>query len=261
LLRNYIFWIFFFATILDSILFVLSLVAVDYPNPPLEGVPALDLQFYANRTQALRDCALIIPHYGPSGPIEASLKYALQLFPPDKIYVCHNGPSNAPMDRAGKLLDTYNCVKRVSQWYREQTGRMDAPDINYTWTSEGSKSASIFEGVLFASREKYVCVMDNDCLLPKDLSIPTILMERKDRVHALAFVIRAANFYCADGKRNLWPAYQDLEYKKAALAKLFQAQMATCLFAHGAVASWRRETLSSVMLRHKYVPYLSCSFC
>eukprot|EP00762_Andalucia_godoyi_P004659 ANDGO_03581.mRNA.1 hypothetical protein Pmar_PMAR025770 len=250
ILRKYIFWVFFFATILDSILFLLSIIAVTYPNPPLEGVEELDTQFYANRSEALRDCALIIPHYGPEGPIEATLKCALQIFPPDKIYVCHNGPSNAPFDRSGMLLNTFDCVKRVSEWYREQTGRPNAPDINYTWTSEGSKSGAIFEGVLFASREKYVCIMDNDCLLPKDLAIPTYLMERKDKVKALSFVIRAANTYKSDGSINFWPALQDLEYKKAALAKLFQSQMGTCLFAHGAIACWHRETVVQVMLRH-----------
>lgn len=250
LFRNYVFEIFLFATFLDIAIMAFSIMLTRYPDPPLDGDPAIDEKFFKRRVKALQNCALLIAHYGPRATIEATLKYALQMFPPDKIYVGHNGPSDAPYDQKGKEMDTFLCTREVSDWYREVSGDPNAPNINYCWIAEGNKPASFFEAALFGSREKYVCIMDNDCLLQKDLDVPMHIMEDKKSVVAMGFVVRASNIWKADNTRNWLPSYQDLEYKKAGMSKMLQAKMGSTLFAHGAISCWRRDAMVDVLLRH-----------
>jgi hypothetical protein len=220
IVRDYAMEVFFFSTMLDILLLLIGLVAVTFPAPTLDGKTSLDNAFALDRNQAIKDVSLLIPHHGGRGPLEGTLKAALRLFPPEKIFVCHNGPSDAPLD-CGKVMDTYTCVQEVSEWYRRHCGNPNIPPIHYVWSCEGNKTLAVFLTCLMFSKDKYVALMDNDCLLPKDLSMPIHAIDQKEKVKAYAYLIRASNVWQADGCRNIWPAYQDLEYKKASVCFVF----------------------------------------
>jgi hypothetical protein len=248
ILRNYAVLLFFGTTLLDMALLIVGLFTVAYPSPTLDGDPKVDAKFYAQRANDVKDVAVLIAHYGATGPIEATLKAALEIFPPDRIYLCHNAPSDAPMDPGGTPGDSLNTVRSVSNWYREQTNITDAPDINYTWTAAGNKTLALFQTARHVCTQKYVIIMDNDCELPKDLLIPTHWFDEYNKV--IAFTIRAQNTRRADSSTNFLTTFQDMEYKKAGLNKLLQAMMGSALFAHGAIAMWSRETLVRVLQKH-----------
>eukprot|EP00762_Andalucia_godoyi_P006980 ANDGO_07653.mRNA.1 hypothetical protein Pmar_PMAR023743 len=251
-LRHYALLMFFGTTLLDLLLMLVGLFAVQYPAPTLDGNAQVDEKFFDQRAMDVRDVAVLIAHYGCTGPIEATLKAALEIFEPGHIFLCHNGPSDAPIDPgvgSNGPGDSLRTVREVSQWYREQTGRADVPDINYCWTTAGNKSLALFQVARFACRYSRVLIMDNDCQLPKDIRIP-VHWFREDGTQAIAFTIRAQNTRKADASINMITTFQDIEYKKAGLIKLLQAKFGSCLFAHGAVSMWNRHTMIRVFRKH-----------
>eukprot|EP00762_Andalucia_godoyi_P006211 ANDGO_01650.mRNA.1 hypothetical protein Pmar_PMAR028345 len=233
---------------MDLGLMFIALIAVSYPLPTNTGNKEVDEAIHQDRAKKLEDCALLIAHFGPRGPLEATLKAAVNLFPLDNIFVCHNGNAIVPND--GKLiLDTFSCCKEVTEQFKSSKPGAEGA-IRYVWSAEGNKSIAIYLASLLSCKQKYVCVMDNDCILPEDLQLPTELMEIKENVRGVGFSIRASNIHKVDTRPNFWPVFQDIEYKKAGITKLFQSQMGSTMFAHGAFGMWRRDTLVEVMMRH-----------
>eukprot|EP01028_Stygiella_incarcerata_P002747 TRINITY_DN1521_c0_g2_i5.p1 TRINITY_DN1521_c0_g2~~TRINITY_DN1521_c0_g2_i5.p1 ORF type:complete len:584 (-),score=124.95 TRINITY_DN1521_c0_g2_i5:76-1827(-) len=226
----------------------MGLFILSYPKPSLEGAKDVDMKFFTSRQDALKDTALLVAHFGPRGPLEATLKAGLEIFPPENIYVCHNGPSEAPFD-GGIIGDTMKCVSDISEWYSSILGS-SVRNIKYTWTANGNKSLAFFMTALIACKKKYIMLLDNDTLLPSDMFIPIHWLEQSPKIRALAFTIRAQNLRNADGTRNLLAELQDLEYKKSHFIRLFQSKMGSSLYAQGAVSLYERKTLLKILSRH-----------
>lgn len=277
-LRDYSAWIVLSNAFLDIGLLLLALICVDYPMPskdssktavgkagdsqPREeigksGLVATDAgeqNQNLNSPNLIKDCVLVIPHHGPRGPLEATLRAAVRLFPAENIIVCHNGNGLVPVD-GGKdaVLDTYKCCAEVYGVDQPDEDEGRKSTVRYVWIGEGNKSMAVYLGTLLAceSHHRYVCVMDNDCCLPQDLHIPIDVMEKNDTVRAVGFAIRPSNVWNTTGtRRNAWPMYQDIEYKKAGIVKLFQSQMGSAMFAHGAFGMYHRETLLNILRHH-----------
>jgi len=87
-------------------------------------------------------------------------------------------------------------------------------------------------------------------LLPEDLYIPINEFTENPKVVALAFTIKAENLTNANGSRNVITTMQDIEYKKAGVTKLFQSQLGSCFYAHGAIAMWEKSVLVRVLEEH-----------
>jgi hypothetical protein len=244
LLRSHVVILFFASTFLDVILLVIALFAVIYPFPTLDGDPDVDAKFFDQRLNQVKDVGVLIAHHGGVGPLEATLKAALEIFPPNRIYVCHNGSSDAPSDQGMSLQLT----RDVSAWYRQQTGDTSARDINYAWVGVGNKTLAWYQIARHVCGEKFLLVMDNDCELPKDLLIPVHWLEADYK--AVAFTIRAQNTQRADSSSNILTVLQDFEYKKTGVFKLLQSMMGSALNAHGCASLWERDTFFGVLMKH-----------
>jgi len=99
---------------------------------------------------------------------------------------------------------------------------------------------------------KYIMMIDNDVVLPKDLYIPMSIFKdpQSEHVKALAFTIKAMNPFNRSGHHNWVAAMQDIEYKKAGWTKMLQSQMGSALYAHGAIALWEKDMLIAVLKNH-----------
>ncbi|KAF4656792.1 hypothetical protein FOL47_008747, partial [Perkinsus chesapeaki] len=171
-----------------------------------------------------------------------TLRSAMNVFPPSHIFVCDNGPSLLPQDQ--------------TQWATQEVH----PDINYLYTPEGNKTFAFYwcnkywipylEANGRIPTFTYAVIIDDDVPLPSDLHIPQEQLMKDPTIKAVHFPITAAS---PDGNPNILVKCQDIEYKMAAVHKLFQAKMARCLSCHGAIALWDRETLDEIFYQHDTV--------
>ncbi|KAF4656184.1 hypothetical protein FOZ61_007140 [Perkinsus olseni] len=166
----------------------------------------------------------------------------MNVFPPSHIFVCDNGPTLQPQDQ--------------TQWAAQEVH----PDINYLYTPEGNKTFAFYwcnkywipflEAHDKIPQFTYAVIIDDDVPLPHDLHIPQEQLTKDTTIKAVHFPITAAS---PDGHPNLLVKCQDIEYKMAAVHKLFQATMARCLSCHGAIALWDREALDEIFYEHDTV--------
>ncbi|KAF4736074.1 hypothetical protein FOZ63_019506, partial [Perkinsus olseni] len=171
-----------------------------------------------------------------------TLRSAMNVFPPSHIFVCDNGPTLQPQDQ--------------TQWAAQEVH----PDINYLYTPEGNKTFAFYwcnkywipflEAHDKIPQFTYAVIIDDDVPLPHDLHIPQEQLTKDTTIKAVHFPITAAS---PDGHPNLLVKCQDIEYKMAAVHKLFQATMARCLSCHGAIALWDREALDEIFYEHDTV--------
>ncbi|EER02148.1 hypothetical protein Pmar_PMAR028527 [Perkinsus marinus ATCC 50983] len=194
------------------------------------------------------DCCLMIACHESTMTREryelfsGTLRAALMVFPPSHIFVCDNGNSPEPVD------DT-------------QMATIEAhPDINYIYVPEGNKTFAFYWcnkfWVPFLARHskvpnfKYAVIIDDDVPLPADLHIPHEHLRNHPDIKAVHFPITAT---APDGRRNMLVRCQDVEYKLAAVHKLFQSTLSRCLSCHGAIALWERRALEMIFYEHDTV--------
>ena len=94
-----------------------------------------------------RYSALMIATHSYPGPLENTLIAAHKVFRPEQIYVCHNGPRQAPNDEA----TTYNlCVELSNQCNADAENADKFSDgdktINYQWSSAPNKTLAFYVG-------------------------------------------------------------------------------------------------------------------
>ena len=171
-----------------------------------------------------------------------TLRAALDVFPPSHIFVCDNGPTIHPQD------ETQFVAKQVH------------PDINYLYVPEGNKTFAFYwcnkHWIPFLAKCGVVpnfiftVIIDDDVPLPNDLHIPHEHLKKDLTIKAVHFPITATT---PDGKPPTLVGCQDIEYKLAAVHKLFQATMCRSLSCHGAIALWDREAMGEVFQEHDTV--------
>ncbi|KAF4676948.1 hypothetical protein FOL47_004190 [Perkinsus chesapeaki] len=220
-----------------------------YPGelPSSTSDDTISLDFVVKQTMA-QDCCLMIACHLSTMTAERfetfsnTLRAALVVFPPSHIFVCDNGPSLTPEDE--------------TQWATQQVH----PDINYLYIPEGNKTFAFYWCNRYwipylastgkTTNFRYAVIIDDDVPLPNDLHIPRELLEKDVDIKAVHFPITAASPY---GGPNLLLQCQDIEYKMAAVHKLFQAMLSRCLSCHGAIALWDRESLDDILFEHDTV--------
>ncbi|EER20724.1 hypothetical protein Pmar_PMAR000020, partial [Perkinsus marinus ATCC 50983] len=194
------------------------------------------------------DCCLMIASHLSAMTEEryetftSTLRAALMVFPPSHIFVCDNGGTLHPEDE--------------TEWATQQVH----PDINYVYIPEGNKTFAFYwvnkYWIPYLAQNgrvpdfKYSVMIDDDVPLPADLYIPHEQLRANPNIKAVHFPITATT---PDGKPGMLVKMQDVEYKMAAVHKLFQAKMARSLSCHGAVSLWDREALDEVLYEHDTV--------
>jgi len=205
------------------------------------------LSFILNQTVSIDTCLMIACHCSTMTverceTFSNTLKSALAVFPPSHIFVCDNGPTIQPQD--------------ATQFVAKQVH----PDINYLYIPEGNKTFAFYwcnkYWIPFLARcgvvpnFTYALIIDDDVPLPADLHIPHEHLRQDTRIKAVHFPITATT---PDGNPPLLVNCQDVEYKLAAVHKLFQATMYRSLSCHGAIALWERKCMGEVFHGHDTV--------
>ncbi|KAF4730917.1 hypothetical protein FOZ63_033965, partial [Perkinsus olseni] len=192
---------------------------VDAAVPKSSSDDTISLDFVVNQTMS-QDCCLMIACHLSTMTEEKyesfsnTLRSALAVFPPSHIFVCDNGPSLKPEDE--------------TQWATQQVH----PDINYLYIPEGNKTFAFYWCNRYwipylastgrTTNFRYALIIDDDVPLPNDLHIPREQLDKNVNIKAVHFPITAASPH---GSPNLLLQCQDVEYKMAAVHKLFQAML------------------------------------
>jgi hypothetical protein len=213
----------------------------------LESQSSATVSFILNQSMATDTCLMIACHCSTMTEercqtFSNTLRSALAVFPPSHIFVCDNGPTIHPQD------ETQFVARQVH------------PDINYVYIPEGNKTFAFYwcnkHWIPFLAKcgvvpnFTYAVIIDDDVPLPADLHIPHQHLAKDPNIKAVHFPITATT---PDGNPPTLVRAQDVEYKLAALHKLFQAWMSRSLSCHGAIALWDREAMSEVLQEHDTV--------
>ena len=252
--------------VLETVLFFMAASMVSWPKPALirkKGLTHKAKEFFkhAKGTVSLLEdeqaglvnncCLLIACHESCLTPertatFSATLRAAMDVFPPRAIFVCDNGNALHPVDQ---ILDV---CKQLS---RERVAD-GSDEINYLYIPEGNKTHAMYWATEYWIPElvrrgksqdyTYAMIIDDDVPIPPDLHVPNNMLNRNTRIKAIAYVIQAA---CEDANmKNQLVELQDLEYKMAGLVKQFQLKLGTSSCCHGAIALWRRDVLGRRIL-------------
>ena len=182
LVRNYWTYMYFAVMILEVVLFSSAVFFVEWPDPP--RVEFHDDAFKERRLADIRKhkVCLLIAHYGNFGALEASLEPALEIFPPDHIYICHNSNHQYPFNK-GRIADTTKKIRALEAKLKIPEG----VHVNYAYSCEGNKTLGIYQTALHkCGHMKYCMMIDNDVILPEDLHIPMDIFEDKNMSHVKA---------------------------------------------------------------------------
>ncbi|KAF5666665.1 glycosyl group 2 family [Fusarium heterosporum] len=176
------------------------------------------------------ECCIIIPCYKAAETLRSTLPACLQVFGPEQIFVVANGNSPTPLDHTADICREFG--------------------VNHTWVPVGSKITAEFVGVALARKYKYCMLIDDDVLLPSNLPLPTHMFGdvEKDKIACVGYTIKSVGPESSRG--TIIQQVQDIEYKVAGLAKVFQSHYGSVIFPHGAIALWRRDVLEKVFHAH-----------
>ncbi|KAH6995277.1 glycosyl transferase [Ilyonectria destructans] len=177
------------------------------------------------------ECCVIIPCYKSAETLRSTLPACLAIFNPEQIFVVANGNSPIPLDHTADVCAEYG--------------------VRHVWVPVGSKITAEFVGVALAAKYKYCMLIDDDVLLPANLPLPTHLFGDPDgskKVACVGYTIKSVGANSSRG--TLMQQVQDIEYKLAGLAKVFQSYYGSVIFPHGAVALWRRDVLEKIFHAH-----------
>lgn len=213
----------------------------------IESKSSATVSFILNQAMSTDTCLLIACHCSTMTEARCetfanTLRSALSVFPPSHIFVCDNGPTIQPQD------ETQFVTRQVH------------PDINYIYIPEGNKTFAFYwankHWIPFLVRcgvvpnFTYAVIIDDDVPLPADLHIPHQHLEKDANIKAVHFPITATT---PDGNPPTLVRCQDIEYKLAAVHKLFQAWMSRSLSCHGAIALWDRQSMGEILQEHDTV--------
>ena len=213
----------------------------------LESRSSATVSFILNQAMSNDTCLMIACHCSTMTlerreTFSHTLRSAMKVFPPSHIFVCDNGPTMLPQD------ETQFVARQVH------------PDINYVYIPEGNKTFAFYwvnrHWIPYLARcgvsqnFTYAVIIDDDVPLPSDLHIPHQHLAADPNIKAVHFPITATT---PDGNPPMLVKCQDIEYKLAAVHKLFQAQMSRSLSCHGAIALWDRVAMAEVLQEHDTV--------
>ncbi|KAK6070882.1 hypothetical protein SCUP234_09971 [Seiridium cupressi] len=178
------------------------------------------------------ECCVIIPCYKSAETLRATLPACLAIFNPEQIFVVANGNSQTPLDHTADVCAEFG--------------------VRHCWVPVGSKITAEFVGVALAREYKYCMLIDDDVLLPASLPLPLHLFgdsESEDsKIACIGYTIKSVGANSSRG--TLIQQAQDIEYKVAGLAKVFQTHYGSVIFPHGAIAVWRRDILEQIFHGH-----------
>ena len=176
-----------------------------------------------------------------------TLECALNIFPPEAIFVCDNGNSPSPVDNTEQVCKAV-CLEKTGE---DSVNYLYVPEGNKThvqyWVSELWIPILVREGV--CPDYEFAVVIDDDVPIPKSLNLQEAVdhLEQNDYVKAVGFGICAET---EDGSQNVLVECQDLEYKISGLSKIIMDKYGSVNYCHGAIAMWRRDIMGEHVLSH-----------
>jgi len=207
----------------SSYAFLPLLILFDKDPPPKESTESLDLE---KNTSNAKSTALLIPCYKSANIIGPTLKAALEIFPPENIFVIANGNSETPLDNTEDVCRPYG--------------------VNHLWVPVGSKIVAQFAGCYAASEFENVLLIDDDCALPPNF--PIVSDQLKGKVKCVGYTIKSVG---PESSKGTWcQQAQDLEYKMSGLQRAFFGKLGSATFPHGAISIWNTEFLKQTFSEH-----------
>lgn len=179
--------------------------------------------------------ALVIPCHNSEWSVLENVLISAQVhFNPEHIFIVENSNSPTP----------------TTTIQAELASNVIFNQINYVWLPIGNKSIAQYLGALAAAKHdlQYILTIDDDVMIPPDFICPIHLMHGKTR--AVCFPVTAVD---ENGDKPTFVAWQDIEYKLSALAKMAESKMCGVLYPHGAASFWDRKTMIQVLRNHDLV--------
>lgn len=161
---------------------------------------------------------------------QQTLKSAMEIFPPESIFICDNGPAKIPADDTQKIA--YKIDKNINYAYVPIGNKTNA----LYWTTEYWMPHLHRWGII--ENFEHCVMIDDDVWLPKDMNLEVKNMD--EDTYGFGYGITAVD---SNGEQNLLVELQDIEYKMAGLFKYFQSEKHSIAWAHGAISMWRRDVL------------------
>ncbi|KAL0209481.1 hypothetical protein RCL1_008319 [Eukaryota sp. TZLM3-RCL] len=170
---------------------------------------------------------------------ERTLIQAWEAVGDGNVFICHNSNDKNPNPQ-DPMFEVIRRLKSLGK------------DIRYCYVPKGNKTVALKYCAknFLPDYIKYVCVMDDDILIPSNFHWPIEMLESQPDAAGVALTIRAdeTNSF-ANKKRGLrmtsvW--FADLEYLLAGFSKLFQVIFGTTNAPHGAISLWKKESLNTV---------------
>lgn len=194
-------------------------------DPPPPGVAVQDADLEQNES-SVKSTALIIPCYKSAQIIGPTLKAALEIFPPENIFVIANGNSDTPLDDTEDVCRPYG--------------------VNHLWVPVGSKIVAQFAGCYAAKGFDNVLLIDDDCALPPNF--PIVSDRLKGQIKCIGYTIKSVG---PESSKGTWcQQAQDLEYKMSGLQRAFFGKFGSATFPHGAISLWDTEFLKMTFHEH-----------
>lgn len=203
--------------------FLPLLILFEKDPPQKDEMSDVDLEKSAENAKRT---ALLIPCYKSANIIGPTLKAALEIFPPENIFVIANGNSETPLDNTEEVCRPYG--------------------VNHLWVPIGSKIVAQFAGCYAARGFENVLLIDDDCALPPNF--PIVSDRLKGKVKCIGYTIKSVG---PNSSKGTWcQQAQDLEYKMSGLQRAFFGKLGSATFPHGAISIWNTEFLKQTFHEH-----------
>ncbi|KAJ5381753.1 uncharacterized protein N7496_004181 [Penicillium cataractarum] len=203
--------------------FLPLLILFEKDPPQKDEMSEVDLE---KNVENAKNTALLIPCYKSANIIGPTLKAALEIFPPENIFVIANGNSETPLDNTEEVCQPYG--------------------VNHLWVPIGSKIVAQFAGCYAAKGFENVLLIDDDCALPPNF--PIVSDRLKDKVKCIGYTIKSVGPNSSKG--TYCQQAQDLEYKMSGLQRAFFGKLGSATFPHGAISIWNTDFLKQTFHEH-----------
>ncbi|CEJ60130.1 Putative Glycosyl transferase [Penicillium brasilianum] len=203
--------------------FLPLLILFEKDPPRKDEMSEVDLEKNAENAKTT---ALLIPCYKSANIIGPTLKAALEVFPPENIFVIANGNSETPLDNTEEVCRPYG--------------------VNHLWVPIGSKIVAQFAGCYAAKGFENVLLIDDDCALPPNF--PIVSDRLKGKVKCVGYTIKSVGPNSSKG--TFCQQAQDLEYKMSGLQREFFGRLGSATFPHGAISIWNTDFLKQTFHEH-----------
>jgi len=161
------------------------------------------------------------------------------------IFIADNGSSPE------EIKTTEQMCHLITIQYAKSHPEYDGPGINFGCITEASKTvaqfATTFTLLSYPKKIAYVTLIDDDTTLPPTFSVDAVMQTFQDtNIACIAYPLVASNVQ----PTRILSLCQNVEYITAGFIRSTQSDIATTVFASGALSTWKIGMLLEVLLRH-----------